>query len=319
MKIKTLLSVLGMLLPLLSVKAQQIKPLNIGDTVPDITLHNVINYKDSVIRLSDFSGKGIILDFFSTWCGSCIAALSKLEGMQSHYGDSLQIVVVCNESRERIEQFIHTKPAGLYRHLPFATGDSCLNLVFPHRILPHEVILYGKRVVSITELDYLTQANLHGLVTLGQMDAPLKKDRTVRNMDSVFGSGANHYSIDLRPYADGYASGFSQQYDTLHKAHVYTFTNRPLLAILSWSLGRDPKGLFVDVPLQSLLIRGSLPLFPWILTHGYCVRIAVPDSAGESTAKALLQSLLCSRFNITCREGNLYRSRPVEGHNTSSY
>ena len=57
----------------------EIKPLKIGDKVPDIEFKNIINYKSKTARLSDFKGKLVILDFWGTWCTSCIAAFPKME------------------------------------------------------------------------------------------------------------------------------------------------------------------------------------------------------------------------------------------------
>src|SRR6185312_10987349 len=74
--------------------AQQpaLKPLSIGDTVPDITLTNVYNYPSSTIKLSDLKGKLVILDFWSTWCGSCIEAMPESEKLQNGFGNKIQII-----------------------------------------------------------------------------------------------------------------------------------------------------------------------------------------------------------------------------------
>jgi len=74
----------AMLLPLLSgAQAPPVKALSIGDTVPDITIANVYNYRSSTIRLSDLKGKLVILDFWSTWCTNlycCIPGIAKVTG-----------------------------------------------------------------------------------------------------------------------------------------------------------------------------------------------------------------------------------------------
>jgi len=43
-----------------------IHPLSVGDAVPDIVFDNMINYHSKTERLSDFSDKLIILDFWAT-------------------------------------------------------------------------------------------------------------------------------------------------------------------------------------------------------------------------------------------------------------
>lgn len=56
-------------------KSQEIK---IGQKCPEVFLKNIINYDRNEIRLSDFRGKLVILDFWSTSCSACIQAFSKI-------------------------------------------------------------------------------------------------------------------------------------------------------------------------------------------------------------------------------------------------
>lgn len=46
--------------------------LTVGDVMPDITFNNLVNYKSSSAKLSDFKGKLVILDFWATTCLSLI-------------------------------------------------------------------------------------------------------------------------------------------------------------------------------------------------------------------------------------------------------
>ncbi|MEO6681466.1 MAG: TlpA disulfide reductase family protein [Ginsengibacter sp.] len=91
----TLISVLAMLcLHTNAQKTPALKPLSIGDAVPDIVFNNVINYKDSTIRLSDFKGKLVILDFWAPYCASCIKVFPKIDSLQEKYHDQIQFISV---------------------------------------------------------------------------------------------------------------------------------------------------------------------------------------------------------------------------------
>ena len=71
------------------------RPLSIGDSIPhDLVLSDVYNYPVSKIRLSDLKGKFIILDFWATWCGACIATFPKMHQLQARFGDNLQVILV---------------------------------------------------------------------------------------------------------------------------------------------------------------------------------------------------------------------------------
>ena len=70
------------------------KGLRVGDSFPDIPLGKVLNNKTNKVRFSDFNNKLVILDFWNTHCSSCIAAFPKMEELQRHFGNKIQIILV---------------------------------------------------------------------------------------------------------------------------------------------------------------------------------------------------------------------------------
>ena len=56
--------------------------LSIGSSVPEIEL---ANEKDSIVKLSSFSGKVVFLDFWASWCAPCRAANPYIQQLYKKY------------------------------------------------------------------------------------------------------------------------------------------------------------------------------------------------------------------------------------------
>jgi len=95
--------VLATLCPFLEVEAQsqipEIKPLNIGDTIPESVWHmplQVVNHPEGkkTITLNDYRGKLIILDFWATYCSPCVASIRNLDTLQKQFNDRIKVLTV---------------------------------------------------------------------------------------------------------------------------------------------------------------------------------------------------------------------------------
>lgn len=161
-----------------------IKPLTIGSKVPDIFFGNVLNYKTKTARLSDFKGKLVILDMWSTWCTSCIAGFPKMESFQKEFGNKVQILLVNPhpgkyDSEEKIKETLakNKERTGYYPGLPIPMHDSVLNKYFPHDSVPHTIWINGEGVVvGITGSLEVTRENISAMLEGRSVGLPVKDD-----------------------------------------------------------------------------------------------------------------------------------------------
>jgi peroxiredoxin len=78
-----------------------------GQTAPDFTLETL---DGKTMHLSDFKGKGVLLNFWATWCQPCKIEMPWFAELQKQYGpQGLQIVGVAMDdaSPKEIGEFAH--------------------------------------------------------------------------------------------------------------------------------------------------------------------------------------------------------------------
>lgn len=80
-----------------------------GDPAPDFKLQQINeNNERETVQLSDLKGKGVMLNFWATWCDPCEEEMPYMETLYPEYKDKgVEIVAVALDTTElRIDRFI---------------------------------------------------------------------------------------------------------------------------------------------------------------------------------------------------------------------
>jgi len=81
--------------PLFSQTKQDRKYLLPGDTLPDHTLTDLVNFPKEAVKLSEFRGKWLIIDFWAHGCSSCIASFPRMDSLSQLFKDKdVQIIMI---------------------------------------------------------------------------------------------------------------------------------------------------------------------------------------------------------------------------------
>jgi len=147
--------------------SSSIRPLTIGDKVPNLQLSGLMNYTSTKDRVNKFKAKLLLVDFWATWCGSCIASFPKLEKIKKQLGSDFNVLLVTEEDKNRVDVFNKLRKRFGKDSLEFSSicDDKILKKLFPHQSLPHYVWIDNKGIVkAITSASEVSVENVKAMI-----------------------------------------------------------------------------------------------------------------------------------------------------------
>lgn len=191
-----------------NIKVDLSKALKVGDTfVPPSALQQMRG-NGTVINLEKLEDKVVILDFFDTYCGTCIQSMPKLQKLQDKMKNKVQIITVGWQDRATLEKFYEGNQFLKENkvNIPVIYADVYLKERFPHQGVPHVVFLYKGKVQAITGSDFIKEANILELIEKGTIDLPLKDDFGIGNLMALGKETQIRGAVSLSGYQNGVPS-----------------------------------------------------------------------------------------------------------------
>jgi uncharacterized protein (TIGR03435 family) len=226
-------------------------------------------------------GKVVVLEFWATWCGPCVAAISHMNELADKFKDQpVQFIAITAEDEATIKPFLTRRPIHAWVALD---TDQAMNNAYGIRAIPHTVVL-GKdgNIAAITHPTILTEQHIHDLLAGKKIDLkePGAEEETVANKNA--NEKPPLFQVLIRP--------------SIYTNNGYGWGNGQLNA-QSCSV-RDMLPVAFYVSSTRILTNAPLP------EGKYEFNITQPRGADESISP-LLQQALKSAFGLTgSRETN---------------
>ncbi len=282
----------------------------VGDAVPSLLLERVHNYRTSTVQLDKLKDKLVILDFWASFCGSCIEAFPEMHHLQAEYKDKLQIFMMnCHpaDSLPNVAKFFRRQKAVTGRDftLPYVLQDTLISRLFPFHEYPQLIWLMNGNLMAITGGEEVTDANIQKMLA-GNARLYPKNDGLRYSTDKpllVNGQGGAPdeflYRTVITPYRRELGSriGFVRNADKLAtKIFMINFPLHQLLSIAYPEVFENASPTIVNESGTDISERYSYELY----------LPPTPDSA----RKTLLREDLARYFHVTAisapREVNIY-------------
>ncbi|MHB1177388.1 MAG: TlpA family protein disulfide reductase [Daejeonella sp.] len=293
----------------LSIAARgQTTSLKIGDRVPDITINHVLKYKNSSLKLSDFKGKLLILDFYATWCAPCITMIPRMDSLQKQFAGKVQFLSITSQKASEVKTFKERleKQKNTRYNLAEIVEDKVLHGLFPHSSLPHYVWIDQNGFIrAITESIEVNEQNIQKFLDQGNIAVRVKKDTLIafnRNKPFLIGNNGGDgsklvYHSVLTDYIPGLGVGLKIWRDS---TGMKIMARNLCLAEL-YRLSFRENGRYLSLRKAELNVKDPSRLIVWKFgkeyedwlqdKNGYSYELIVPPSLTSQAYSMMQQDL----------------------------
>ncbi|TDS12341.1 thiol-disulfide isomerase/thioredoxin [Sphingobacterium paludis] len=302
--------------------------LRIGDEIPEEFWNLSLTMLDPGQKLTTRSMRDyaeselLVLDFWSTWCGSCISSMKHGEALRNTYGDRLSLLLVTTQTANEVVSFSQKNDIVANTSLPLVINDAALRMFFRHKTLPHMVFIRNNKVLHIGGSESMNDALFGTALRGGKPQVNYYKDDFAFNkpligLGNIAANGPKLYNV-LSGYRQDSAPVEGLLADSaLGTKRVYYY-NQPLLTLMLRALQKDA------IPLNRVVFENTAytlesinyhtrmgDKLPWLVKHSLCYESVAPLDANDSLLREnmadALERMLGIRFTLEDRRVKVLR------------
>jgi uncharacterized protein (TIGR03435 family) len=234
------------------------------------------------LTLAGLHGRAVVVEFWATWCGGCVAAIPHLNELAAEFKDKPVVFLsITDEPPETVQAFLKKRTMGGWVGI-----DKDAKTFRTYGILgrPQTLLIDVNGVLQMA----LAPDKLNRALVQGLMDGKtMKVDQTLNEpaakpMELVAGAPPPLLQVLIRPAAPASMSGYSPGAVIKSKGGRHEYYGLSLRTILYYTEGMD----------------GNRIVGPALLDEGrYDLSVAVPEEQGK-LRKSLTQLLVDATFQL---------------------
>lgn len=151
---KPLAMALALLMIGMTAFAAPVAQAKLGEEAPDFELKTL---NGETFKLSDYRGKVVYLNEWTTWCPSCVLEMPDIQKLSEDHPDDLVVLGVSLDETEELARAFVEENGYTYT---FAWDGQYLvgGLLYPSRYIPYSVFIAPDGTISSIDVGLLTYA-----------------------------------------------------------------------------------------------------------------------------------------------------------------
>ena len=291
----------------LSIATQNVAQIvKIGDSVPNYQFDKVLNYSKSNINLREAKGKILIIEFWGTWCGSCIPALEHLNEIQKKFKDDIMVVGISDDTEERLNKFLLKRPVTI----PLVSDPLNRSAkYFEVKAFPQTFVAdKNGKIIAITHPNEITEEKIKDLINGKNVELKTSIANGSSDVDYFNADQKTIFSFAIKPMIDSVRTTISKQGKNVFQNRRYTLINGTTDQFL--------RAIFQKTNTRILILTDKKQ-FEFSPENRFCFDIIVPEEEKEDFYKIAQEEAkrrLKYKIYTEDKTVDVYILRKIEGN-----